>query len=152
MSNIFVALKKKKIAGIAQNRGTIPRVKFVLNDPEAVCCSVLVYDLLCQRFRHWLNHKHPQTTSLMGGGGKGTKSRQVCLQQWKHSLKLIPSDFLVTHRAKLCLMKTLMVEECSTRWHNYTNLPRVRVCHRSLQSEPVRIAHMHISPAHKNVF
>lgn len=62
-----------------------------------------------------------QTTSWAGGCG-GLKTtvlvRQVCLQRWKHSLRLIPSDFLVTRWAKLCLMNALMGsvywEECRT--------------------------------------
>lgn len=62
-----------------------------------------------------------QTTSWAEGwwGPKTAASaRQVCLRRWKHSVRLIPSDFLVTHWAKLCLMNALMgnmyCEECRT--------------------------------------
>lgn len=62
-----------------------------------------------------------QTRSWAGRGGwlkTAVSVRQVCLRWWKHSLRLIPSDFLVTRWAKLCLMNALMgsvhCEECRT--------------------------------------
>lgn len=62
-----------------------------------------------------------QTSSRAGVEGALNTAvlvHQVCLRRWKHSLRLIPSDFLVTCWAKLCLMNALMgsvyCEECRT--------------------------------------
>ena len=46
------------------------------------------------------------------------RSVRSCPRRWKRSVRLIPSDFLVTRWAKLCLMNALMGsvywEECRT--------------------------------------
>lgn len=104
-----------------------------------------IFPQLCQRWKHGCSFAFPirpsispmnikpilvwsgpwslsnQMTSWAGVEG-GLKTvvlvRQVCLRWWKRSLRLIPSDFLVTRWAKLCLMNALMgsvyCEECRT--------------------------------------
>lgn len=65
---------------------------------------------LCNQTSSW--------AEVEGGLKTAVLVHQVCLRRWKHSLRLIPSDFLVTCWAKLCLMNALMgsvyCEECRT--------------------------------------
>lgn len=65
---------------------------------------------LCNQTTSWAEERRGLETVV--------SVHQVCLRRWKHSLRLIPSDFLVTHWAKLCLMNALMgsmyCEECRT--------------------------------------
>lgn len=71
------------------------------------CDAVLV---ACNQMPRWAEGwREPKTAVPL---------RQVCLWWWKHSGRLIPSDFLVADWAKLCLMNALMAsvywEECRT--------------------------------------